>query len=53
MVNLLMVSKSEQPRLLAALENSPAWCPAYRDEVAVIYHRKMNAFCRRPNGGGQ
>ncbi|MDO9348224.1 MAG: hypothetical protein Q7T47_02980 [Anaerolineales bacterium] len=52
-INLLMVSKAQQPHLLVALENSPAWCPVYRDEVAVIYHRKMNAFCRRPNGGGQ
>jgi len=44
-VNLLMVSKSEQPRLLAALEASPAWCPAYRDEVAVIYQRNMSGLC--------
>ena len=44
-VNLLMVSKSEQPRLLAALEASPAWCPAYRDEVAVIYQRNMSGSC--------
>jgi len=40
-----MVSKSEQPRLLAALEASPAWCPAYRDEVAVIYQRNMSGSC--------
>ena len=44
-VNLLMVSESEQPRLLAALEDSPAWCPLYRDEVAVIYQRNMSGSC--------
>ena len=44
-VNLLMVSKSEQPRLLSALEASPAWCPVYRDEVAVIYQRNTSDLC--------
>jgi len=44
-VNLLMVSKSEQPRLLAALEAYPAWCPLYHDEVAVIYQRNTSNLC--------
>jgi hypothetical protein len=43
--NLLMISKEQQPHLLAALENSPAWCLVYRDEVAVIYQRNMNSSC--------
>ena len=46
-LNLLMVSKSEQPRLLAALEASPTWCSAYSDEVAVIYLRNINGSCGR------
>jgi hypothetical protein len=44
-VNLLMVSKSEQLRLMAALEASPAWYPVYRDEVAVIYQRNISNLC--------
>ncbi len=44
-VNLLMVSKSEQPRLLAALGASTDWCRLYRDEVAVIYQRNTSGTC--------
>jgi len=44
-VNLLMASKSKQPRLLTALESSPAWCQVYRDEVAVIYQRNTSGMC--------
>jgi hypothetical protein len=35
--NLLMVSVTEQPALLQAMNNQGLWCEIYRDEVAVIY----------------
>jgi hypothetical protein len=35
--NLLMVSVTEQPALLQALEDQSLWCEIYRDEVAVVY----------------
>lgn len=35
--NLLMVSPAQQPRLAAAIKESPRWCELYRDDVAVIY----------------
>jgi hypothetical protein len=35
--NLLMVSITEQPVLLHALDNQGLWCEIYRDEVALIY----------------
>jgi len=44
-INLLMVSKREQPRLQAALASSPAWCSSYEDDVAVIYLQKANGSC--------
>ena len=37
--NLLMVSVTEQPALLQAMNNQGLWCEIYRDEVAVIYQR--------------
>jgi hypothetical protein len=37
--NLLMVSTLTQLDLLSALDEFPAWCEVYRDEVAVIYQR--------------
>jgi len=43
--NLLMVSFTEQPALLQALNNQVLWCEIYRDEVAVIYQRNRNALC--------
>ena len=43
-VNLLMVSPQNQPQLLIALGNSPAWCERYHDDEAVIYQ-----YC----GGGR
>ncbi len=36
---LLMVSVQEQPDLLAALAETPAWCELYQDPTAVIYQR--------------
>ncbi len=41
--NLLMVSVTQQPDLLQALEHQSAWCRLYRDDIAVIY---------QPCGGG-
>ena len=38
-VNLLLVSKSKQVDLLAALHTSPGWVQIYADEEAVIYER--------------
>ena len=38
-VNLLMVSRQNQPELLSALEASTSWYAIYRDDVAVIYRR--------------
>jgi len=35
--NLLMVSVTEQPALLIALNNQALWCQIYHDELAVIY----------------
>ncbi|MBE3039141.1 MAG: hypothetical protein IMZ62_10065, partial [Chloroflexi bacterium] len=35
--NLLMVSVTEQPALLQAMNNQGLWCEIYRDQVAVIY----------------
>ncbi len=37
--NLLMISTLTQPGLIAALDESNAWCDVYRDQVAVIYQR--------------
>jgi hypothetical protein len=44
-LNLLMISKPDQPRLLAALEASPTWCSTYQDQISGIYFRKMDATC--------
>ncbi len=38
-INLLLLSLEDQAALLPTLENSPAWCERYRDEVAVIFSR--------------
>ncbi|MBE3120277.1 MAG: hypothetical protein IMZ50_16180 [Candidatus Atribacteria bacterium] len=35
--NLLMISVTEQPALLQAMNNQGLWCEIYRDELAVIY----------------
>jgi hypothetical protein len=35
--NLLMVSISEQPALVKALNDQVSWCELYRDQVAAIY----------------
>jgi hypothetical protein len=39
MIELLLVNPVEQPRLLAALENSTSWCVRYRDEAAVVFSK--------------
>jgi hypothetical protein len=38
-INLLMLSTIAQPKLVEAVEASPAWCEQYRDEYAVILAR--------------
>jgi len=38
-VNLLMISRANQPELLNALEKSTIWCDVYQDEQAVIFTR--------------
>jgi hypothetical protein len=38
-INLLMVSKINQTRLLEALQDSPAWEQIYQDPVAVLFQR--------------
>jgi hypothetical protein len=38
-INLVMLSVSDQPLLMKAMEQSPGWCPLYRDDLAVIYSR--------------
>jgi hypothetical protein len=38
-VNLLMISRTDQPELLNALEKSITWCDVYHDEQAVIFTR--------------
>jgi hypothetical protein len=43
--NLLMVSVTEQPALLKALNNQDLWWEIYRDEVAVIYQRYIDDPC--------
>jgi len=42
--NLLMVSATEQPALLQALNNQGLWCEIYRGEVAVIYQRSPGSL---------
>jgi hypothetical protein len=37
--NLLMVSNSNQPKLITALGKSSIWCEIYSDDVAVIFQR--------------
>ena len=37
--NLLMVSRSNQPKLVSVLGGSSSWCDIYSDEVAVIFKR--------------
>jgi hypothetical protein len=38
-VNTLMLSPSEQPKLVQALDASRSWNRIYKDEVASIYIR--------------
>ncbi len=38
-VNLLLLSKVEQPALIKAIEASDPWCEQYRDSQAVIFAR--------------
>jgi len=38
-INLLLIDPAAQPRLLVALQESPAWCPRYRDKAAAIFIR--------------
>ena len=38
-VNLLMISRVNQPDLLTALEKSSVWCEVYQDTEAVIFTR--------------
>ncbi len=38
-VNLLMLSRTSQPALVQAVENSGEWCEQYRDKYAVIFSR--------------
>ena len=38
-INLLVISKENQPQLLAALQASPTWDKVYEDEIAVIFER--------------
>ncbi len=38
-INALMVSRTEQPTFIAAVNSSRVWCLLYEDEVAAIYVR--------------
>jgi hypothetical protein len=38
-INLLLLSRISQPKLITALEKSPAWCRLYEDEIALVYTR--------------
>jgi hypothetical protein len=38
-VNLLMISRNNQPALISALEGSVEWCESYQDQIAIIYQR--------------
>ena len=48
--NLLMVSVTDQPALLKALENQDLWCELYRDDIAVIYQRGPDSPAGRCGG---
>jgi len=37
--NLLMISVTQQPALLQAMDNQALWCEIYQDEGTVIYQR--------------
>ena len=41
-VEILMLSPSEQPMLIAAAEDSPRWQRVYADDVAVIFLQHSN-----------
>jgi hypothetical protein len=38
-INLLMLSRAAQPKLVDAVTSSQIWCEEYRDDVAVIFSR--------------
>lgn len=38
-INLLMLSRAAQPKLVDAVTSSQLWCEEYRDDVAVIFSR--------------
>jgi len=40
-INLLMISKENQTRLLTALQASPTWVKLYEDDIAVIFKREV------------
>jgi hypothetical protein len=42
--NLLMISISEQPALVQALNYQDSWCQIYRDDVTIIYQRKSSSL---------
>lgn len=44
-VNLMMIHSQRQDRLLLALQQSPAWCQVYADEIASIFARQPDADC--------
>ncbi len=38
-INLLLLSRAAQPKLVDAVSQSDAWCEEYRDEYAVVFSR--------------
>ena len=40
-INLVIVDKNEQPRLLRKLGESEDWIPRYNDHQAVVFTRKQ------------
>ena len=49
--NLLMLSVTEQPALLQAMQDQPLWCEIYRDPLAVIYQRSPDSVIGNCGGG--
>ena len=41
--NLLMISVTQQPALLKAMNIQTLWCEIYRDEGTVIYQRSPDS----------
>ena len=49
--NLLMLSVTEQPALLQAMQTQSLWCEIYRDPLAVIYRRSPGSATVNCGGG--